>query len=94
DKLSKYSYEQDFIRDAPIVFIIAADFKRTTSRYGKRGERYVYIDLGHAAQNLLLCVTYLGLGACPVGAFDDEKIKKLLEINYEPLYIIPVGYPK
>ncbi len=94
DKLSKYSYEQDFIRDAPIVFIITADFKRTTSRYGKRGERYVYIDLGHAAQNLLLCATYLGLGACPVGAFEDEKIKKLLEIDYEPLYIIPVGYPK
>lgn len=94
DELSTYAYEQDFIRDAPVVFIITADFKRTTSRYGKRGERYVYIDLGHAAQNLLLCATYLGLGACPIGAFDDEKIKKLLEINYDPLYIIPVGYPK
>ncbi|MEO0271214.1 MAG: SagB/ThcOx family dehydrogenase [candidate division WOR-3 bacterium] len=94
EKLSHYAYEQDFIKDAPTVFVIAADFKRTTSRYGKRGERYVYIDLGHAAQNLLLCATYLGLGACPVGAFDDEKIKKLLEIDFDPLYIIPVGYPK
>ncbi|MEN3046217.1 MAG: SagB/ThcOx family dehydrogenase [Candidatus Hydrothermales bacterium] len=94
DKISEFSYEQDFIKDAPVVFIIAADFQRTTSRYGKRGERYVYIDAGHAAQNLMLCATYLDLASCPVGAFEDDKIKKILEIEYEPIYIIPVGYPK
>ncbi len=93
EKLAEYSYNQDFIKDAPCAFVIMAEFERTTSRYGKRGIRYVYIDAGHAAQNLLLAATYLGLGACPVGAFDDEKIKKILNTELEPIYIIPVGYP-
>ncbi|MEN3043915.1 MAG: SagB/ThcOx family dehydrogenase [Candidatus Hydrothermales bacterium] len=94
EKLSRFSYNQDFIKDAPLVFIIAADFYRTTSRYGKRGERYVYIDAGHAAQNLMLCATYLELASCPVGAFEDDKIKKTLETDFDPIYIIPIGYPK
>ncbi len=92
-KLAEYSYNQDFIKDAPSTFVITAEFERTTSRYGRRGIRYVYIDAGHAAQNLLLAATYLGLGACPVGAFDDEKIKEILKTEFEPIYIIPVGSP-
>ena len=94
EKLAEYSYNQDFIKDAPSTFVITAEFERTTSRYGRRGIRYVYIDAGHAAQNLLLAATYLGLGACPVGAFDDEKIKEILKTEFEPIYIIPVGYEK
>ncbi len=94
EKLSEYSYYQDFIKDAPCVFLIMAEFERTTSRYGRRGIRYVYIDAGHAAQNLLLAATYLELGACPVGAFDDEKIKKILSTKFEPIYVIPVGQYK
>ncbi len=91
-EVAKCSYNQDFIKDAPLVFLIFADFERTTSRYGKRGIRYVYIDAGHAAQNLLLAAEYLGLGACPVGAFEDERIKKLFNLRFDPIYIIPVGY--
>ncbi|PIP67902.1 MAG: nitroreductase [Candidatus Omnitrophica bacterium CG22_combo_CG10-13_8_21_14_all_43_16] len=36
----------------------------------------------------------LGLGSVPIGAFNDEEVKKILSlpINHEPLYIIPVGY--
>jgi len=93
EKLAKHSYNQDFIKDAPCSFVIMAEFERTTSRYGKRGIRYVYIDAGHAAQNLLLAATYLSLSACPVGAFDDKKIKETLGVKFEPIYIIPVGYP-
>jgi nitroreductase len=35
----------------------------------------------------------MGLGAVPIGAFHDEKVKQVmnLPINQEPLYLIPVG---
>lgn len=93
-ELVKAALYQDFIEEAPCVFIIMADFKRTTSRYGERGIRYVYIDAGHAAQNLLLACCALDLGACPVGAFYDEEVKKIMKTQLEPIYIIPVGYKK
>jgi len=91
-KIAIASYNQDFIADAPCVFIFYAIYERTTSRYGERGIRYVHFDLGHAAQNLLLQAESLSLGGCPVGAFNDSEIKKILKVKGEPLYIVPVGY--
>lgn len=84
---------QTWIGKAAMVVVIAAVFERTTACYGKRGERYVYVEAGHVAQNLLLQATALGLGARPVGAFNDLGISRLLRMaeGEVPLYIIPVG---
>lgn len=84
---------QTWISKAAIVVVLAAVFERTTARYGKRGERYVYVEAGHAAQNLLLQAVALGLGARPVGAFNDLGVSRLLLLpdGETPLYIIPVG---
>ncbi|MEA3337321.1 MAG: SagB/ThcOx family dehydrogenase [Chloroflexota bacterium] len=86
---------QDFIAPAPCTFAIAAVFSRTVSRYGERGERrYVPMDVGHAAENLLLQATALGLIGCPVGSFDDRRLAQALALppEQEPLYLIPVGW--
>jgi SagB-type dehydrogenase family enzyme len=86
---------QTFINDAGMVIIITAIYERTTQRYGERGNRYVHIEAGHCAQNIHLEAVALGLGSVPVGAFNDEKLSKLLKLEREkPLYIIPVGYPR
>ncbi|HIE05209.1 MAG TPA: SagB/ThcOx family dehydrogenase [bacterium (Candidatus Stahlbacteria)] len=93
-KISRAALGQGFIHQAPAVFIICADYERTTNRYQKRGIRYVHIEVGHAAENLHLMAVGLGLGSVPVGAFSDKELKKILKTEYEPLYIIPVGYPR
>ena len=82
--------------DASIDIVIAADFNRTTSSYGKRGENYVYIEVGHAAENLHLQAVSEGLGSVPVGAFSEDAVKKLLNLpeGFVPIYIIPIGYVK
>lgn len=94
-RLSSACLGQDFIEQAPISLIITANFKRTTGRYGARGERYVYMEAGHASQNTYLAVTNLGLGTVEVGAFIDDKVKEVLGIgkDYTPLIIMPIGYP-
>lgn len=85
---------QQWVSRAALVVVIAAAFERTTARYGKRGERYVHMEAGHAAQNLLLEATALGLGATPVGAFSDAEVSRLLRLpgGETPLYLIPVGH--
>lgn len=83
---------QDQIETAAANIIITAIVKRTSSKYGNRAERYVNMEVGHAAQNILLQVQSLGLGACPIGAFYDEKVKKVLQLKEEePLYILTIG---
>mgnify|MGYP003601589513 FL=1 len=92
-QLAHAALDQDSVHKAPAVFIIAAVYERTAKKYGNRAERYVKIEAGHAAQNLLLQSTALGLGAVPIGAFHDEKVKQVmnLPVSQEPLYLIPVG---
>jgi SagB-type dehydrogenase family enzyme len=87
--------KQDALRDAPVVFLICAVYQRTAAKYGQRATRYVRIEAGHAAQNLLLQAVALGLGAVPIGAFHDDQMQAALSLpeDHEPLYLLAVGYP-
>ncbi|MBF0252651.1 MAG: SagB/ThcOx family dehydrogenase [Candidatus Omnitrophica bacterium] len=89
-------YGQGFIEFAPAVIVIVADYSRTTDRYGERGKRYVLQETGHVAQNIHLQARALGMGSVPIGAFDDDVIKKILLLpqKQEPLYVVPIGYPE
>jgi SagB-type dehydrogenase family enzyme len=87
---------QDALREAAVIIIIAAVYARTEGKYGARAERYVRLEAGHAAQNILLQATALDLGAVPIGAFYDQKVQEVLALpsEHEPLYLIPVGHPR
>ncbi|MDP3947609.1 MAG: SagB/ThcOx family dehydrogenase [bacterium] len=94
--LSSACLDQSFIEEAPISLIITALPSRTTSHYGERGIRYVYMEVGHAGQNIALQAVALNLGTVMVGAFEDKGVAKVLRLDKEekPLYIIPVGIPR
>ena len=97
EKLYQAALKQESIRQAPAVFIVTAIYERTSKKYGvERSIRYVHLEAGHAAQNLLLEAAALGLGAVPIGAFLDVEIQKALELpaDHQPLYLIPVGHPR
>ncbi len=92
-ELFEAALSQNSILQAAAVFAISAIYKRTTAKYGERGIRYVHMEAGHAAQNLLLQAAALGLGAVLLGAFSDERVRQVLMLNQTetPLYLIPVG---
>ena len=85
---------QNAIREAPAVFVITAVYARTAKKYGGRAERYVKLEAGHAAQNLLLQAVALDLGGVPIGAFYDDQVQSALSLpsDYEPLYLVPIGH--
>jgi SagB-type dehydrogenase family enzyme len=95
-ELARKSLNQTFLHEAPVNIIICADYSRTCKRYGDRGRRYVHMEVGHSAQNVLLEVEALGLASVPIGAFKDRELKKLMKLSGEldVLYILPIGYPK
>lgn len=84
---------QEWVEKAGAVIIFTAFFERTTQSYGERGNNYVYMEAGHAAQNVYLQATALGLGTVVIGAFIDEEIKSLMQLSLDekPLYLMPVG---
>jgi len=92
-ELMRAGLDQSAIGDAAAVFVIAGVVSRTEATYGDRAERYVILEAGHAAQNLLLQAVALGLGAVPIGAFRDDEVQGTLALpdGSQPLYLIPVG---
>ena len=95
-ELAEAALNQEFIEQAPVSLVYSAVYSRTTKKYKDRGrERYVCMDLGHSAENVCLQVVAMGLGTCPVGAFEDRMVRNVIMIpdNEEPLYIMPIGYP-
>lgn len=95
-EISQASWKQIFMSEPYLILIICAEFQRTCQRYGERGIRYVYIEVGHCAQNVHLIAISNGLDSVPIGAFKDNEIKTALNLpDYlEPLYLIPIGYKK
>ncbi|MEO0130265.1 MAG: SagB/ThcOx family dehydrogenase [candidate division WOR-3 bacterium] len=93
-ELTEAAWQQEYISNAPINIIIAANYERTTSHYGERGIRYVYMEVGHCGQNIHLQCETMGLGTVVIGAFNDKEVKKILKIKEEVLYIMPVGRKK
>lgn len=96
DRRSQVDNGQGMVVAAPLTLVYSAVFERTTRRYGQRGrERYVWIDLGHSAENVYLQATAMGLGTCAVGAFDDTRLHRAVGMSptEQALYIMPVGLP-
>ncbi len=93
--LSEACLDQEWVRTSAIDIVISALFERITLRYRQRGIGYVYIEVGHCAENIHLQAISLGLVSVPVGAFDDDLVAQVLGLpkNIKPLYIIPIGYP-
>jgi SagB-type dehydrogenase family enzyme len=94
NKVAGAALSQIWMATAPLNILITAEYYRITGKYGKRGVRYAIIEAGHIGQNILLQSEAMGLGAGVVGAFNDEKIRQVVNIlpNHEPLLILPVGY--
>lgn len=95
-EMASASLGQMWMAKAPVIFIITAEYKRITGKYGEKGIRYALIEVGHAGQNLFLQAEALGLGAGIVGAFNDLEVSKVagLPSKHEPLLMMPVGYKK
>jgi len=95
-KLAEAALNQSFIEEAPVVIVVLADFNRSKLRYGNRGANlYCIQDTAAATQNILLAAVALGLGACWVGAFQEDLVRFVLRVpeGFRPVAIVPIGRP-
>ncbi len=92
-ELAEAAVGQECVKYAAIDIVFTAVYERTTVKYGERGIRYVHMEAGHAAQNVYLQAVSLDLGTVVIGAFINDKVKKIVnaEEQENPLYIMPVG---
>ncbi len=95
-RLAEAAFGQGFVAQAPLVIVVCAVPEQSAARYGRRGsELYCLQDTAAAVENILLGVTALGLGACWVGAFDEEAAARALDLagDMRPVAMVPIGHP-
>jgi SagB-type dehydrogenase family enzyme len=94
DQLMKAGLNQGVLFECAVAFLWTAVVKRCSWKYRQRAYRYIYLDAGHAAQNLALAAESLGLGCCLVGAFFDGEVNGLLEtdgVQETIIYMCAIG---
>ncbi len=72
---------QAFVKRAATVFVWTVVLPRSAWKYGDRALRYIGLDLGHVCQNLCLAAEAMGLGCCPVAAFFDRELDRVLGVD-------------
>jgi len=94
EQTAKACYEQYWIAQAQAIIVVAVQPERTEKYYADHGEKYSLLNGGACIQNMLLAAHHQGLGACWVGAFEDEMLKRDLGVpdNVIIAGVIPLGY--
>ena len=93
-KLKAAALNQASVGAAPVVIVVAAEPGRLSERYGAKADEYTDLEVGHAAQNILLQAVVHGLAAVPVGSFDEPRVARTLALppGQSVVYLIPVGF--
>lgn len=83
---------QDFVRDAPVIIAAIAEKTDYTMSCGIPAH---YVDLSIAVTHMMLVAVEEGLGTCWIGAFYQDKVKKILGIKEkeEVVALLTLGYP-
>ncbi|MBP6889308.1 MAG: SagB/ThcOx family dehydrogenase [Candidatus Moranbacteria bacterium] len=72
---------QEFLYESWGMICMTGLFKRTTSKYGSRGYRFVLLEAGHVAQNMLLAGTEKGVNLIPVGGTNENVIEGMMGLG-------------
>ncbi len=92
-ELATAALGQAVVAAAGVDLVVTGVVSRTRQKYGDRAERFVFMEAGHAAENVLLQATAMGLGAVSIGGFSDDSVDALLALpdGEKALYILAVG---
>jgi nitroreductase len=91
-KVAEAAYSQTFVGKAPAIIVACAE---TTGHIMMCGQQCYPIDVAIALDHITLAAIELGLGTCWIGAFDEVRVKEILNIPDEirVVGLMPIGYP-
>ena len=76
--LSKTSVINRWLRKVPIIIVACGD--PTLSGVNNNID-YFAVDVAIAMEHIILAATAIGLGSCWIAAFDEKKVKDILDIQ-------------
>ncbi len=91
-KLARAAFGQSFIGEAPVVLVACGTESKAVMACGQPTHT---VDVSIACAFMILQACELGLGTCWIGAFEEDDVKRILEIpkSVRAVAMIPLGYP-
>ena len=85
-----------FATQAPVLIVVSEKPYVKSAAMGAKlkGNDYRSMDIGIAVAYLTAEATAQGLGTCILGWLDDEKIRKICDLDQPVRLVITVGYAK
>ncbi len=93
-QLARASFGQRFVAKGAVTFAWTTVPYRMEWRYSLCAHRVILMDAGHLCQNLYLACEAVSAGTCAIGAYDQERMDELLDVDGEDeftVYLAPVG---
>lgn len=85
-----------FTKQAPVHILVVEEKPNLSAGFGSwiKDKNFAHVDVGIAAAHIVLAAEDEGLGSCILGWFDEEKMRKLLNIpsGKRVLLDIVIGY--
>jgi nitroreductase len=96
EALAGVAFDQEHIRQAPLILAVCSNYVRSMSRYGERGILFALEDATIACTYMMLGARARGLDSCWTGAFDDEGVREVLDLpqHLRPVALLAVGKGK
>lgn len=92
--LSDAAFGQPHVAQAPVLFVVCANYVRSMSQYGERGILYAVQDATIACTYMMLAAHARDLSTCWTGAFEEDDIREILDLppHIRPLVILAAGH--
>jgi nitroreductase len=88
--INKTDQTANAVKQASIIAIIVAD----PSESGNTADKsYFMVDCGIAMEHLVLAATNEGYGTCWIGSFEEDEVRKILNIpqSFRVVAMTPIG---
>ncbi len=84
-----------FTANAPVMLVISEESYVSSAAFGAKvkGNDYRSIDIGIVSAYITAQAACENLGTCILGWFDDNKIRKICDIDKPIRLVISLGYP-
>ena len=84
-----------FYGDATAAIVAGLEYEEGAFGGASYGSVVGILDIGFAAENILLAAHALGLGGCAIASFNPSCINKILNSpeNFKPVLAFSIGHP-
>ncbi len=93
-QLTHACFGQNYVAKGALAFVWTTIPYRMEWRYNLAAHRVILIDAGHVCQNLYLACEAINAGTCAIGAYDQDELDSLLNVDGKDefaIYLAPVG---